>query len=180
MNNDEKAQERWRIVQQVAGRLNGDRGKMPSAYRKVGRGKKATQQFDPCAKANVYLASLYPRRGGGRPDPYAYIPVDETSTPEQVRALAADTHCPCHDGWTEEDLLALEEGREPEARVTGDQPQKPKTGNPNKVDPALARKALFMADGDKKAAYSRVVQLCALRPPFDNRDLQAWYRENGL
>ena len=53
------------------------------------------------------------------------------------------------------------------------------SGDSTKVDPNLARRAIQMANGDKKAAYSRVVQLTSLRPGFDNKDLQAWLEENG-
>lgn len=50
----------------------------------------------------------------------------------------------------------------------------------NKVIPALARQALKIAGGDRKAAYSRYIELHykqtgRLAPGCDNRDLQAFY-----
>ena len=50
----------------------------------------------------------------------------------------------------------------------------------SKVIPALARQALLLAGGDRKAAYSRYIQLYfrqtgRLAPGCDNRDLQAFY-----
>lgn len=59
-------------------------------------------------------------------------------------------------------------------------------GNPDKVPPVIALKALEMAKGDRKAAYSRCVILSwqmfgRLSPGFDNADLQAFYdRELGV
>jgi len=58
-------------------------------------------------------------------------------------------------------------------------PRKYGGGNSSKVDPNLARRAIQLAGGDKQAAYSRVVQLTALRPGFDAKDLLAWFNENG-
>lgn len=55
----------------------------------------------------------------------------------------------------------------------------------NKVIPALARQALLLAGGDRKAAYSRYIQLYfrqtgRLAPWCDNKDLQAFYeKEEG-
>lgn len=54
---------------------------------------------------------------------------------------------------------------------------------PERVHPVMAREALRRAGGDRKAAYSRYVQLSfqtrgSLAPSCDNRDLQAWYNEN--
>ena len=50
----------------------------------------------------------------------------------------------------------------------------------SKVIPALARQALLLAGGDRKAAYSRYIQLYfsqtgRFAPGCDNRDLQAFY-----
>ena len=50
----------------------------------------------------------------------------------------------------------------------------------SKVIPSLARQALLLAGGDRKAAYSRYIQLYfrqtgRLAPGCDNRDLQAFY-----
>ena len=52
----------------------------------------------------------------------------------------------------------------------------------SKVIPALARQALLLADGDRKAAYSRYIQLYfrqtgRLAPGCDNKDLQAFYNK---
>jgi hypothetical protein len=62
---------------------------------------------------------------------------------------------------------------------------KNKKGNPDKVHPYLARKALEMAGGDKNAAYSYCVELswklCGrLAPGFDNADLQAFYEKEEI
>lgn len=53
-------------------------------------------------------------------------------------------------------------------------------GNPDKVDPTMARTALRLAGGDRNAAYSYCIQLNwrttgRLAPGFDNADLQAFY-----
>ena len=50
----------------------------------------------------------------------------------------------------------------------------------SKVIPSLARQALKLAGGDRKAAYSRYIQLYfrqtgRFAPGCDNRDLQAFY-----
>ena len=50
----------------------------------------------------------------------------------------------------------------------------------SKVNSALARQALLLAGGDRKAAYSRYIELHykqtgRLAPGCDNRDLQAFY-----
>lgn len=55
-----------------------------------------------------------------------------------------------------------------------------KRGNPNKVNPALARMALINAKGDKKKAYSECIRLNyklygTLDCGFTNADLQAFY-----
>ena len=52
----------------------------------------------------------------------------------------------------------------------------------SKVIPALARQALLLAGGDRKAAYSRYIQLYfrqtgRLAPGCDSRDLQAFYEK---
>jgi hypothetical protein len=57
-----------------------------------------------------------------------------------------------------------------------------KKGNPDKVHPYLARKALEMAGGNKNIAYSYCVELSwklfgRLGPGFDNADLQAFYNK---
>ena len=54
----------------------------------------------------------------------------------------------------------------------------------SKVIPALARQALLLAGSDRKAAYSRYIQLYfrqtgRLAPGCDNRDLQAFYEKEG-
>ena len=54
----------------------------------------------------------------------------------------------------------------------------------SKVIPALARQALLLAGGDRKAAYSRYIQLYfrqtgKLAPGCDNKDLQAFYEKEG-
>ena len=55
----------------------------------------------------------------------------------------------------------------------------------SKVIPALARQALLLAGGDRKAAYSRYIELHyrntgKLAPGCDNKDLQAFYeKEEG-
>lgn len=53
-------------------------------------------------------------------------------------------------------------------------------GNPDKVIPSLAHEALRLARGDRKAAFSRYIQLWfqhtgKLAPGCDNQDLQAFY-----
>lgn len=53
-------------------------------------------------------------------------------------------------------------------------------GNPDKVSPSLARRALELAGGDRKKAYSECVKLSfqitgRMAPGFDNKDLQAFY-----
>jgi len=58
-------------------------------------------------------------------------------------------------------------------------------GNPDKVHPAMARKALERAKGDKRKAYSECVQLSfrstgMLSPGFDVDDLMAFYQREGL
>jgi len=58
-------------------------------------------------------------------------------------------------------------------------------GDPDKVHPAMARKALERAKGDKRKAYSECIQLCfratgRLAPGFDADDLMAFYRKEGL
>ena len=62
--------------------------------------------------------------------------------------------------------------------------KKTKKGNPDKVHPYLAKKALEMAGGDRNAAYSYCVKLSwklwgRLAPGFDNADLQAFYDKEG-
>lgn len=60
-------------------------------------------------------------------------------------------------------------------------------GKPERVIPELAVKALELAKGDRKAAYSRYIQLHyrltgRLVPGCDNKDLQAFYdnwQKNG-
>ena len=52
----------------------------------------------------------------------------------------------------------------------------------SKVIPALARQALLLAGGDRKAAYSRYIQLYfrqtgRLAPGCDSKDLQAFYEK---
>lgn len=52
----------------------------------------------------------------------------------------------------------------------------------SKVIPALARQALKLAGGDRKAAYSRYIQLYfrqtgRLAPGCDSKDLQAFYEK---
>jgi len=54
----------------------------------------------------------------------------------------------------------------------------------SKVIPALARQALKLAGGDRKAAYSRYIELHyrntgKLAPGCDNKDLQAFYEKGG-
>jgi hypothetical protein len=54
----------------------------------------------------------------------------------------------------------------------------------SKVIPALARQALLLAGGDRKAAYSRYIELHyrnigKLAPGCDNKDLQAFYEKEG-
>ena len=55
----------------------------------------------------------------------------------------------------------------------------------SKVIPVLARQALLLAGGDRKAAYSRYIKLHykntgKLAPGCDNKDLQAFYeKEEG-
>ena len=54
----------------------------------------------------------------------------------------------------------------------------------SKVIPALARQALLLAGGDRKAAYSRYIVLHyrntgKLAPGCDNKDLQAFYEKEG-
>jgi hypothetical protein len=58
-------------------------------------------------------------------------------------------------------------------------PKVRKTGDSSKVDYSLAANAYRLARGDRKAAYSQVVRLTGLKPGFDNKDLQAWFDENG-
>lgn len=55
----------------------------------------------------------------------------------------------------------------------------------NKVHPAIAKRALELANGNKQAAYSRYIQLYfrqtgKLAPGCDNKDLQAFYDKEGL
>ena len=52
----------------------------------------------------------------------------------------------------------------------------------SKVIPSLAQQALKLAGGDRKAAYSRYIQLYfrqtgRLAPGCDNRDLQEFYEK---
>ena len=52
----------------------------------------------------------------------------------------------------------------------------------SKVIPSLARQALKLAGGDRKAAYSRYIQLYfrqtgRLAPGCDSKDLQAFYEK---
>lgn len=52
----------------------------------------------------------------------------------------------------------------------------------SKVNPAWARQALINAKGDRKAAYSRYIELHyrntgRLAPGCDNKDLQAFYEK---
>ena len=54
----------------------------------------------------------------------------------------------------------------------------------SKVIPSLARQALKLAGGDRKAAYSRYIQLYfrqtgRFAPGCDNRDLQEFYEKEG-
>lgn len=54
----------------------------------------------------------------------------------------------------------------------------------SKVIPALARQALLLADGDRKATYSRYIVLHyrdtgKLTPGCDNKDLQEFYEKEG-
>jgi len=54
----------------------------------------------------------------------------------------------------------------------------------SKVNPAWARQALINAKGDRKAAYSRYIELHyrntgKLAPGCDNKDLQAFYEKEG-
>lgn len=56
-------------------------------------------------------------------------------------------------------------------------------GNPDKVNGLLARQAWELAKGDRKAVYSRYIQLHwratgRLAPGCDSRDLQAWLERN--
>lgn len=58
-------------------------------------------------------------------------------------------------------------------------------GNPDKVNPAMAREALRRAGGDRTKAYSECIQMSwqmfgRLAPGFDNPDLQAFYDRGGL
>lgn len=58
-------------------------------------------------------------------------------------------------------------------------------GNPDKVNPVLAKMALRMANGDRKSAYGKCVQLSwqttgRMAPGFDNKDLQAFYDRECL
>lgn len=60
-----------------------------------------------------------------------------------------------------------------------------KRGNPEKVNPAMAREVLRRAKGHRKAAYSEYIRLTfqatgKLAPGCDNRDLQAFYEREGL
>lgn len=53
-------------------------------------------------------------------------------------------------------------------------------GNPDNVPRAMALKALELAGGDRRAAYSQCIRMCwqlygRLAPSFDNADLQAFY-----
>jgi len=56
--------------------------------------------------------------------------------------------------------------------------------NISKVNPAWARQALINAKGDRKAAYSRYIELHyrntgRLAPGCDSKDLQAFYEKEG-
>lgn len=58
-----------------------------------------------------------------------------------------------------------------------------KKGNPEKVNPVLAREAWQRAKGERTKAYSEYIRLHyqatgSLAPGCDNRDLQAWIDDN--
>lgn len=53
-------------------------------------------------------------------------------------------------------------------------------GNPHKINANIAIEALSICNGDRKAAFSRYIQLMYrhtgnLAPGCDNKDLQAFY-----
>ena len=94
-------------LRNAAARLNGDRAKMPEAY-KYKRGK--IVGFFPCEKALVFLAAMCPPKGY-RADALrmpGYADISTESVLSVVELRASMMQCACHPQASANDLMEME------------------------------------------------------------------------